>query len=307
MRKFFTSTPFLALLTCILWGSSFVPTKTGLEFMQAPLQFAGYTFVISGIVLMPWAKFGKHYFEQVFGNFGIMLKVALFSIAILYGSFYTGQNLTDASIVSLIVGCQPFFVALLAHLLLRSERFTKRKIAGLALGMTGIVVVSWQSFSDIKLMGLSSALGIIFIIIDCLSAAYGNIIVSQIDFKKVDIKVLNSFASFLGGVILLIVAYPAEGIAPLPSEAGFYISLGAMVFITVVTTVVWMRLLSRPNVEVTSLNMWKFVMPLVGSAESWLLLKNDKPTPYTIAGLVIITFSLLIFFSTKKHTAKGTE
>jgi len=296
MKHVFKSTPFLAIVTCLLWGSSFVPTKTGLQFMNAPLQFAGYTFVLAGIFMMPWAKVGKHYIRQVVDNFGIMLKVAIFSISILYGSYYTGMKLTDSSVASMIVGCQPFFVAILAHLSLKNERFNTRRLIGLALGIIGIFVVSWPDFSNIQITGFASALGIILIIIDCLSAAYGNIVVSQIDFSKVDIKVLNSAASLLGGLILLVFAFPIEGVAVLPKEHDFYLSLGAMVFITVVTTIIWMRLLSRKNVEVSSLNMWKFILPLVGSLESWLFLKGDNPNVYSIAGLIVITASLLIFF-----------
>ena len=300
MKNILKSTPFLAILTCLLWGSSFVPTKTGLQYMDAPLQFAGYTFVLAGIFMMPWAKVGRHYLRQVVDNFGIMLKVAIFSISILYGSYYTGMRLTDGSIASMIVGCQPFFVAILAHFILKNERFSTAKIIGMALGIIGIAVVSWPDFANIQVVGFASALGIILIIIDCLSAAYGNIIVSQIDFTKVDIKVLNSAASLLGGMILLLFAYPIEGVAALPGETDFYVSLGAMVFITVVTTIIWMRLLSRKNVEVSSLNMWKFILPLVGSTESWLFLKGDNPNAYSIAGLIVITASLLIFFSDKK-------
>ena len=301
MKNVFKSTPFLAIVTCLLWGSSFVPTKTGLQFMDAPLQFAGYTFIISGIFMMLWAKVGRHYFRQFIDNFGIMLKVAIFSISILYGSYYTGMKLTDGSIASMIVGCQPFFVAILAHLILKNERFNTPKIIGMTLGIAGIMVVSWPNFSNIQITGFTSALGIILIIIDCLSAAYGNIIVSQIDFTKVDIKVLNSAASLLGGVILLLFAYPVEGVAKLPKETDFYISLGAMVFITVATTIIWMRLLSRKNVKVSSLNMWKFILPLVGSFESWIFLKGDNPNAYSIAGLIVITMSLLIFFGDKKQ------
>jgi len=300
MKNVFKSTPFLAIVTCLLWGSSFVPTKTGLQFMDAPLQFAGYTFVLAGIFMMPWARIGKHYLSQVVDNFGLMLKVAMFSISILYGSYYTGMKLTDSSVASMIVGCQPFFVAILAHLILKNEKFNTSKIIGMSLGIIGIFVVSWPNFNNIRLTGFTSALGIVLIIIDCLSAAYGNIIVSQIDFKRVDIKVLNSAASLLGGIILLLFAYPFEGVVAFPKELDFYISLGAMVFITVVTTIIWMRLLSRKNVEVSGLNMWKFILPLVGSFESWVFLKGDNPNAYSIAGLIVITASLLIFFFDRK-------
>jgi len=300
MRQFFTSTTFLAIVCCLLWGSSFVPTKLGLEHMPAPLQYAGYTFLISGLLLLPWAGVNRHFLTQLRQHGWLILKVALFTTTLLYGSYYLGQSMADASLVALIVSCQPFFVALLAHWILHNERFTPLMVFSLALCIIGMTVVSWPSFANIHTLGYTSVVGIAFILIDCLSAAYGNIIVSRIDFTRVDIKVLTSAEMIMGGVLLLFLAYPFEGIAPFPTHPLFHVSLFSMVFINTVTMVIWLRLLARPTTKVSHLNMWKFLLPIVGSIECWTLLRNDSPTTYSVAGLIIIVTSLVIF-----HKKKG--
>lgn len=299
MKAFIKSTPFLAIVTCFLWASSFVPTKVGLDFFPAPLHYAGYTFIISGLILIPWANHKRNFIQQLKKHFPIALKIGFFSTTLLYGSYYTGQNYVDASIVSLIVGCQPLFVAIMAHFILKNEKFNKVKVFSIILAIIGLVVVSYPSFSEVKSIGWMSAIGIMLIIVDCLSASYGNIIVSQVDFARVDIRVINAAQLFLGGFMLMILAVIIEGPQQLPSFSNdgylFYICLAAMVFITVFSAIIWFSLLARPNTKVSNLNMWKFLIPVIGSLQSWTLLRNDKPTLNSVIGLVIITASLLIF------------
>ena len=72
-----------------------------------------------------WAGIGPRYFRQVGKNGTLVVKVALFSTTILYGAYYLGQNLLDPSLAALIVSAQPFFVAVMAHLLVKNDRFTR--------------------------------------------------------------------------------------------------------------------------------------------------------------------------------------
>ena len=118
-----------------------------LEYLSSPLQLAGCTYLIAGIVLMPWAGIGPRYFRQVGKNGTLVVKVALFSTTILYGAYYLGQNLLDPSLAALIVSAQPFFVAVMAHLLVKNDRFTPLKVFSILLAIVGLVVVSFPSWS----------------------------------------------------------------------------------------------------------------------------------------------------------------
>ena len=296
MKKILFSTPFLAIVTCLLWASTFVPTKIALEYLSSPLQLAGCTYLIAGIVLMPWAGIGLRYFRQVGKNGTLVVKVALFSTTILYGAYYLGQNLLDPSLAALIVSAQPFFVAVMAHLLVKNDRFTPLKVFSILLAIVGLVVVSFPSLVNMQAMGIAAIGGILLMLVNCLSAAYGNIIVSKVDFATVDIRVLNSAQLTLGGALLLALAAGTGRWQPLPAEGAFYITLAIMVFIAVATMVTWFSLLSRPEVKVSELNMWKFLIPVFGSLEGWLLVEGDTPNAFSVTGMILLTASLLLFY-----------
>jgi drug/metabolite transporter (DMT)-like permease len=67
----------------------------------------------------------------------------------------------------------------------------------------------------------------------------------------------------------------------------------------------WFKLLQRPNVKVSELNLWKFIIPVVGAILSWILVPGEKPEWLTITGMVIITSSLIGFFNNGRKLQLG--
>jgi drug/metabolite transporter (DMT)-like permease len=67
---------------------------------------------------------------------------------------------------------------------------------------------------------------------------------------------------------------------------------------------IWYKLLQRPGVKVSELNFWKFINPITGAVLSWLLIPGEKPEWLTIAGMFIITTSLIIYYSNTNSAIK---
>ena len=74
----------------------------------------------------------------------------------------------------------------------------------------------------------------------------------------------------------------------------WWVSLAVLVFISTVAIGVWFVLLARPGVKVSELNMWKFLIPVVGSVESWWLMPDEHPQLYSVIGLLVLTSSLVL-------------
>jgi drug/metabolite transporter (DMT)-like permease len=69
----------------------------------------------------------------------------------------------------------------------------------------------------------------------------------------------------------------------------------------------WFMLLQRPGVKVSELNLWKFIIPVVGAILSWLLVPDEHPELLTITGMIIITASLIMFYWSTKRDAVSLE
>ena len=131
-----------ALLTILIWGTTFISTKILLGDFQ-PVEILFFRFIMGyGALLAVCPRRlkgmgGKR--EAVFmaaGLCGICLYYLLENIALTY---------TLASNVGVIISVAPFFTAILAHLFMKSaEKLRLNFFIGFAVAMAGIIFISFN-------------------------------------------------------------------------------------------------------------------------------------------------------------------
>lgn len=129
-----------ALLTILIWGTTFISTKILLVEFK-PIEILAFRFVMGFLALWiicpKWLKTAGWKQEAVFaaaGLSGICLYYLLENIALTY---------TLASNVGVIISVAPFFTAILAHIFIGSEeKFRVNFFAGFIIAMAGIVMIS---------------------------------------------------------------------------------------------------------------------------------------------------------------------
>jgi drug/metabolite transporter (DMT)-like permease len=84
----------------------------------------------------------------------------------------------------------------------------------------------------------------------------------------------------------------------------YWAILGWLSFTSAFSFSIWYYLLQRPGVKVSELNLWKFIIPAVGAVLSWIFVPGEDPEWLTIAGILIITASLIGFFRSAGEKAK---
>ncbi len=105
--------------------------------------------------------------------------------------------------------------------------------------------------------------------------------------------------------MLFLLAIPVEGIKWGPFPPVYYLTLGWLSFLSAAAFAIWYTLLQRPGVKVSILNMWKFIIPALGAALSWILIKDEKPDWISIAGMIVITLSLVLLnYANRKNVEK---
>lgn len=147
-----------ALLTIIIWGTTFISTKILLVDFK-PVEILFFRFAMGYLVLLmicPRRLKGVERKQELTfiaaGLCGICLYYLLENIALTY---------TMASNVGVIISAAPFFTAILAHLFMRSdEKLRANFFVGFVAAMIGIFLISFHG-SSLELNPMGDILALI--------------------------------------------------------------------------------------------------------------------------------------------------
>lgn len=299
------NTIFWAIITCILWSTAYAFIKVGLQY-TTPLRFAGTRFIISGLMILPFTVRPSVYLKMIKENLGLSLLVTLLQTLINYILFYIGMGYVPGALGAVIVGSQPFITAIVSRIMIKDERFTRAKVLTIIFGLAGIVLVSFGR-QEFNFNGPKELLGIVLIFIANISTATSNVLISKKG-KNMDPLVLSSFSIFFGGILIFIISLFSEGSSvtfSYPPE--YWIVLVWLSFMSAFTFSRWYILLKRPEVRVSELNLWKFIIPVFGAILSWIIVPGEKPDWVTICGMLIISLSLIYFFGITGRKERKVE
>jgi len=127
----------LALL-CLIWGLNWVVMKQANQFFP-PVLFTTYRFMLGSVVLLGMAYCLKIPLPQRKDWKWIILG-GILQTTVLNATVQTGMQYLSAGFSSVLSYSMPLWVAIMAHFLL-GEKLTKRKLAGVILGMIGLIVL----------------------------------------------------------------------------------------------------------------------------------------------------------------------
>jgi drug/metabolite transporter (DMT)-like permease len=291
-------TIFWAIVACLLWSTAYAGIKIGLQY-DTPLHFAGVRFIISGLMILPFTVKPTLFFSMIREHWKIVFWITLLQTLINYILFYLGLNLVPGALAAVIVGSQPLVTAVIAAMMHEGDKLNKRKIITIVLGITGVILISAgrQAF---KLGSAIELIGVFMILGANIATATSNVLVS-LKSKGMNPFVLSSASLFIGGIIIYLLSIPFEKRPEGPMPTEYWLDLIWLSFMSAFAFSLWFKLLQRPHVKVSELNLFKFIIPVVGAILSWLLVPGEKPEWLTITGMVIITASLIGFYKNGKR------
>jgi drug/metabolite transporter (DMT)-like permease len=287
------NTIFWAIIACLLWSTAYAGIKLGLQY-DTPLHFAGRRFIISGLMILPFTVRPSEYIRMIRENPKIVIMVTVLQTLINYILFYMGMDLVPGALGAVIVGSQPLVTAVVAAMMHKEDKLTRSKVITIIFGISGVVLISAgrQAF---KIGTAIEFLGVILILIANIATATSNVLVS-LKSKGINPFVLSSASLGAGGVLIYLLSIPIEGTAHPSMPLEYWLDLIWLSFMSAFAFSLWFKLLQRPGVKVSELNLWKFIIPVVGAVLSWLIVPGENPEWLTITGMIIIAGSLILFY-----------
>jgi drug/metabolite transporter (DMT)-like permease len=283
-----------AILACLLWSTAFAGVKTGLQYAP-PLFFAGIRFTLAGVLALIFSNRYKDLFPFMKTNWKLILLVGSMQTGVMYALYFHGVNLLPAAIAAIILGAEPLITAVTTHFTLHNDRLTLKKLLSLVTAVAGVVLISLGRNSSSQRE--AELLGILLLLCSALVNASAQVIVKK---NPRDPLMMNATQLFWGGLFLLILSFiSAEQGVTLKLPAEFYIALLWLAFVSGFAFNIWYTLLRDPLIKVSEVNLFKFIVPVSGAILGWLIFPEDTPDIMSIAGMIVIAFSVFFFYYNK--------
>lgn len=274
-----------ALITVIVWGSTFITTKLLLTDFT-PVQIMLCRFAIAYVVLWlirPKPRKTKPKDELLF------LLMSVFGCTVYFITENTALEYTLASNVSIIVSSAPIITAILAHFFIKGESFTKNTAFGFIAAFAGVILVVFNGQFVLRLNPAGDMLSLGAAVS---WAIYSVILRTCVD--RFDSVMLTRKLMFYG----FITAFPIELIQ---GDAMHFESfkkpgmLFCILFLGVIGSgicyVLWNKAISRLGVVTT--NNYIYINPFVTLVTAGIFLK-EPITVMGVVGAVLIVFGVVL-------------
>ena len=255
--------------------------------------------MLSGLMILPFCGTISSYLRSVTRAYKLILLISLLQTFLLYGCFFIGMTLIPGALGAIVIGSSPLVAALTAHFLMTDDELTAQKTTSIVIGIGGVAIIS-MSRQPWSSAGFLEVLGVALLLVGSLCSALSNVLIAK-DKDTVNALILNSAQMFIGGFLLFLVSLPVEGLPRFALPPAFYGALLWLSFLSAAAVSIWFILLKRPEVKVSDLNLWKFIIPVCGAILSWALLADESPELFSVMGMLCVAVSIYTYHKSARN------
>lgn len=130
----------LLLTLATIWSSSFGFIKVAVESIP-PMTVTAGRLVLAAAVIGAYARLRGHRFPDAPGLWRKFFLIGLFGNALPFTLIGWGEETIDSGLAAILMAVMPIATLLLAHFFAEGERMNPARIAGVALGFAGVLVL----------------------------------------------------------------------------------------------------------------------------------------------------------------------
>lgn len=262
----------LAAFTVVLiWGLNVAVIKVGVaEF--PPIFMTGLRFLIVAMTLIWWVRPPWKQMRSI----GML---SLITGGVHFGGVFFGLKGVDVSIAAILILLGVPFSVLFARILLK-ERFSLKKICGMAVAFVGLLILLGQPATT------SSPLHLFVFIVAIIAWGAGNTFIKMIG--SINIFVLNAWLGLFASVQLLIVSMFLETGQLAALQNASLAAWGALGYTVLMATIVgyglWYYLIGK--YDVTKVVPFNMLVPVIGVLSGVFLMGDNLTLAQGTGGII---------------------
>ncbi|MCI4056804.1 MULTISPECIES: DMT family transporter [Bacillus cereus group] len=292
------------ILVCIIFGTTFLTIKIGIEAGAPPLFSAGIRFFLAGIILMIIFKLKRkeimpHIFSKRIMYAGFCLTFMTFA------SLYWSEQYISSGLAAVLSATGPMMI-LLIQAKRNREKLQKEQLVALVIALIGVIFVSLPGMH--QQVSFIWSIACIVLVIGELFYGIGSIRSKEIlsDLSNVSPFLINGIQMFYGGVLLLIASIIVEqpNVTVLTSWSVQWPILYLIFIGSIGGHGLYYWLLSKTNPVFPS--TWLYVSPLIAIIVGYIILGEPlNPTMGMGACLILIGVFLANRSTLRTYFKKG--
>jgi len=263
--------------------------KIGL-FSLPPFLSAGIRFFLAFVALSLYAVFNNIQFPKGVKVHLFFLWFGMINFTGGYAFVYWAEQYIASGLASVLFSVMPFYMLILSNWLLPQEKIDLKKIVGVSVGFTGVLIIFWDQIT-VSIITTESIVGMGAVLTAPLFSSIGTIAGKRIGHKMHPIVLLTipmlyaSIAFFILSIILESNIQPVFDFNAIFSI--FYLALAG----TALAFVLYFWMLR--NTSAVIMSMITFVTPPLALVWGWIIL-DESITYLLILGMSLILAGIFI-------------
>ena len=272
------------LLVAIIWASSFVFVKMALAYM-GPFTIAGLRYSLGFLILLPFMVPRLRALRGLPPRLWIrLIIIGIVAYTIANGAFYLSLRYLPAVTLSFVNSLGPLLV-LFAGVVWLQEIPARLQVIGVVISLVGGALFFSPGLRGAEPLGIAiGAIGMISFV------AFGILARGVARDRHIDALSRAAIPLAVGGVSLLLIAIPLEGLPPLTVN-GWAIVLWLALVNTTVAYVLYHH--SLQELTALEMNVLLNLCPLGAALLAWLLL-GETLTAVQILGMMVVIFGVTL-------------
>ncbi|GLR88246.1 DMT family transporter [Bradyrhizobium iriomotense] len=276
----------LLCVLSILWGGSFFFNGAALRELP-PLTLVFLRVALGAAMLLPLLRIQKIPFPKGVAGWRPFFAIGLFNNVVPFSLIVVGQTFIPSGLASILNATTPLFTVIVMAMA-GEEILQMRRVAGVALGLIGVVILrGW---------GVEAGTGQGFGILLCLGGAfsYGLAALAARRLLKDSLPLgTAAFQLLASSVMMAVVAGAVEQpwLLPMPGVSTWLAVLGLAGLSTALAYIVFFQILRRSGA--TNVMLVTLLIPVTAILLGWLVL-GEPVSLREIAGAMVIGSALLV-------------
>jgi drug/metabolite transporter (DMT)-like permease len=131
----------LFLVLGLMWGSSYLFIKIGVDAGLPPLTLVMARLFIGGALLLAVVRLAREPFPRTLREYAKLSVLGFFGIALPFYMITVAEATTDSALAAVLVSPVPLFVIPMSALFLHDEKLTPARILGVIVGLVGVAIL----------------------------------------------------------------------------------------------------------------------------------------------------------------------